>query len=68
MWDAVQDLQTADRILAEKVNTIEVLIAGNYMSKVDFDKIAVAIFAKLDKIEDKLDRKVDKWSTLYICC
>jgi hypothetical protein len=60
MWDAVQDLQTADRILAEKVNTIEVLIAGNYMSKVDFDKIAVAIFAKLDKIEDKLDRKVDK--------
>lgn len=60
LWDAVQDLQTADRILAEKVNTIEVLIAGNYMSKVDFDKIAVAIFAKLDKIEDKLDRKVDK--------
>ena len=30
------------------------------MSKQDFDKIAVAIFAKLDKIEDKLDRKVDK--------
>ena len=60
MWNAVQDLQTADRILAEKVNTIEVLIAGNYMSKIDFDKIAAAIFAKLDKIEDKLDRKVDK--------
>jgi hypothetical protein len=60
LWDAVKDLQIADRILVEKVSTIEVLIAGNYMSKVDFDKIAVAIFAKLDKIEDKLDRKVDK--------
>jgi hypothetical protein len=60
LWDAVKDLQLADRILVEKVSTIEVLIAGNYMSKVDFDKIAAAIFAKLDKIEDKLDRKVDK--------
>ena len=59
-WDAVKDLQAADKILVEKVNTIEILIAGNYMSKVDFDKIVVAIFAKLDKIEDKLDRKVDK--------
>ena len=28
--------------------------------KSDFDKIGAAIFAKLDKIEDKLDRKVDK--------
>ena len=60
MWESLKDLQTADKILVDKVNTIEILIAGTYMSKVDFDKIAVAIFAKLDKIEDKLDRKVDK--------
>jgi len=60
IWDAVKDLQAADKILVEKVNTIEILIAGNYMSKQDFDKIAIAIFAKLDKIEDKLDRKADK--------
>jgi len=60
LWDAVKDLQSADRILAEKVSSIEVLVAGNYMTKADFDKIGAAIFAKLDKIEDKLDRKVDK--------
>jgi len=60
IWDAVKDLQAADKVLVEKVNTIEILIAGNYMSKTDFDKIAAAIFAKLDKIEDKLDRKADK--------
>ena len=60
IWDAVKDLQAADKVLVEKVNTIEILIAGNYMSKQDFDKIAAAIFAKLDKIEDKLDRKADK--------
>ncbi len=60
IWEAVKELQIADKILVDKVNTIEILIAGNYMSKHDFDKIAAAIFAKLDKIEDKLDRKVDK--------
>lgn len=60
LWDAVKDLQTTDKILAEKVGSIEVLVAGNYLTKADFDKIGAAIFAKLDKIEDKLDRKVDK--------
>lgn len=60
IWDAVKDLQAADKVLVEKVNTIEILIAGNYMSKSDFDKIAAAIFVKLDKIEDKLDKKADK--------
>ena len=60
LWDAVKDLQTADKVLVEKVSSIEVLVAGNYMTKQDFDKIGAAIFAKLDKIEDKLDRKVDK--------
>ena len=61
VWEGVKELQAVDRILAEKVNTIEILIAGTYISKQDFDKIAAAIFQKLDKIEDKLDRKVDKW-------
>ena len=60
IWEAVKELQSADKILVEKVASIEILIAGNYMSKQDFDKIAAAIFAKLDKIDDKLDRKADK--------
>lgn len=60
LWDAVKDLQAADKELAEKVGEIEVLVAGSYITRHDFDKIAAAIFAKLDKIEDKLDRKVDK--------
>jgi len=60
IWEAVKELQLADKILIEKVASIEILIAGNYMSKTDFDKIAAAIFAKLDKIDDKLDRKADK--------
>ncbi len=60
MWQALRDLQKADKILAEKVSSIEVLVAGNYVKRDDFDKIADNIFRKLDRIEDKLDGKMDK--------
>jgi hypothetical protein len=56
----VRDLQTADKVLVEKVATIEVLVAGSYITKDDFQKTIAAIFVKLDRIEDKLDHKVDK--------
>ena len=60
VWDAVRDLQTADKVLVEKVATIEVLVAGSYITKDDFQKTIAAIFVKLDRIEDKLDHKADK--------
>lgn len=60
IWQAVKDLQAADKALAEKVNEIEILVAGNYMLKTDFASTITAIFNKLDRIEDKIDRKADK--------
>lgn len=60
LWDAVKDLQTADKELVEKVSSIEILVAGQYVKRDDFDRVAQAIFAKLDKIMDKLDTKADK--------
>jgi hypothetical protein len=60
MWQALRDLQKADKILAEKVSSIEILVAGNYVKRDDFDKVADNIFRKLDRIEDKLDNKMDK--------
>lgn len=57
---AVKDLQTADKVLAEKVGNIEVLVAGAYVKKDEFTQSISALFAKLDKIEDKLDKKADK--------
>lgn len=60
VWQAVKDLQTADKQLATKVSEIEVLVAGDYIKKDDFQTSIDALFKKLDKIEDKLDRKVDK--------
>ena len=60
VWQAVQDLQSADKVLAERVGSIEVLVAGDYLRRDDFTHTIEALFAKLDKIEDKLDKKVDK--------
>lgn len=60
LWQAVKDLQAADKVLAEKVGSIEVLVAGAYVKKDEFALQMNALFAKLDKIEDKLDKKVDK--------
>lgn len=60
VWQAVKDLQEQDAELAEKVAGIEVLVAGEYVKKSDLDRALDAMFAKLDRIEAKLDRKQDK--------
>ena len=60
VWQAVKDLQKADNELTKKLGEIEVLVAGAYVKKEDLTDLSKAIFAKLDRIEDKLDGKVDK--------
>lgn len=60
VWQAVKDLQVADTKLAAKVSEIEILVAGDYLRRDDFTHTIEALFKKLDKIEDKLDKKVDK--------
>lgn len=60
VWQAVKDLQKADKVLAERVGEIEVLVAGSYITRTDFTNVTDVIFRKLDRIEDKLDTKKDK--------
>jgi hypothetical protein len=60
IFDSVKDLQHTDKELAEKVGQIEILVAGHYCKKDDLEKMSHAIFAKLDRIEDKIDKKADK--------
>lgn len=57
---SIEGLQTADKKLTEKVQAIEVLVAGTYVKRDEMDKLGAALFAKLDKIESKLDQKADK--------
>ena len=60
IWDALKDLRTQDNALAEKVSRIEVLVAGEYVKKDEFERAVQRLFDKLEHIEMKIDRKVDK--------
>lgn len=58
--DSMKDLKKTDAALADKVQKIEVLVAGDYVKRDEMDKLGDALFKKLDRIESKLDGKVDK--------
>jgi hypothetical protein len=58
--DSIKSLHTSDSALADKVQHIEVLVAGSYVKREDIDKLTSALFSKLDRIEVKLDAKADK--------
>ena len=60
VWESLKDLQAADKVLTEKVGAIEVLVAGVCVTREELQKTISAVFTKLDRIEDKLDHKVDK--------
>jgi hypothetical protein len=57
---SIDELRKADSMLADKVQHIEVLVAGTYVKRDDMEKLGSALFTKLDKIEAKLDGKADK--------
>ena len=58
--DSFKTLAQADMALTVKVQAIEVLVAGQYVKRDELDRLGQAIFAKLDKIENKIDQKADK--------
>ena len=60
VWQAVKDLQAADKQLTEELAQVKVLVAGDYVKKEEFNQNINAVFSMLRRIEDKLDRKVDK--------
>ena len=52
VWAAVKDLQEADKELAEKVGQIEVLVAGRYVTRDEFNQVLNQVFERLDRIRD----------------
>lgn len=53
IWDAIKELR-------KTLGELEVRLPDAYVKKDDFQHFSDAIFRKLDKIEDKIDAKVDK--------
>jgi hypothetical protein len=60
VWGAVKDLQAADKELTEKVGEIEVLVAGRYITREEFNTVLNQVFAKLDTIRDLVSQKADR--------
>jgi hypothetical protein len=60
IWVAVKELQKADKELAEKVGEIEVLVAGRYMTREEFNHTLSQVFGKLDTIRDMIAMKADR--------
>jgi len=60
VWDELKDLQEADKALVEKVASIEVLVAGRYTTREEFDRNLNAVFVKLDRIYELLSQKADR--------
>lgn len=60
LWQAVKDLQATDNKLAEKVASVEKVVAGEYMRREEFTTMMDTLFKKLDRIEDKVERKADR--------
>jgi len=60
IWDSLNKLQEADKDLADKLSKIEVLVAGEYVKKDEFNSIMLRLFEKLDHIEEKIDKKADR--------
>jgi hypothetical protein len=54
IWDAVKDLQREDKELAEKVASIEVLVAGKYITRDEFTAVVNMLSTKLDNIKDAM--------------
>jgi hypothetical protein len=60
VWQELKDLKNQDIKLAEKVSAIETLVAGKYVTREEFSTHMDALFRKLDRIDEKLDKKADK--------
>lgn len=59
-YNSVRDLQRADKELADKVSSIEVLVAGTYVTREEFLNTLNEVFAKLDRIQHLLIDRAGK--------
>ena len=60
LWNALKDLQKVDQDLANKVGSIEVLVAGQYVTRKEYSDSLNTINIKLDRIQQTLSEKADR--------
>ena len=65
LHSSFKDLQIADKELITKVQSMEELLAGKYITKEEFHSIINAMFVKLDKIEAKKDESISMMNAMF---
>ena len=53
----MKELTKADQVLADKVQAIELVVAGQYIPRAEFEQKMSALFDKLERIDNKLDQR-----------
>ena len=66
LWDSIYELKIADSALIDKVAKIEVMVAGSYVTREEFQRTISSLFLKLDRIEDKIDNKAVSYTHLTL--
>jgi hypothetical protein len=54
LQDTLKDLQKSDERIANKVNNMEVLVAGSYVTRDYFQDIIKALFKKVDDLQEDI--------------
>jgi hypothetical protein len=60
VWMSINELRRIDKELADKVASIEVLVAGEYVTRDEFNNVMSQVFNKLDRIMDAVSKKADR--------
>jgi hypothetical protein len=60
VWMSINELRRIDKELADKVASIEVLVAGEYVTRDEFNNVMSQVFSKLDRIMDAVSKKADR--------
>lgn len=60
LFDRIRDLEKADEKVVETISQLRENLPTHYVRREDFAKALDDIFNSLRRIEDKLERKVDR--------
>lgn len=60
VWDAISELGSDQKTITKDLSNIQILVAGQYVTRDELTIITKALFDKLDKIYERLDTKADK--------
>lgn len=60
LFDRIDNLEQADNRMTQALNDLRVELPSRYVDKEDFVRVSDQMLSALGRIEDKLDKKVDK--------